>query len=45
MGILIGLGFMLCTALMPLDVGNLSILHSITCFRETVYPRYGNRDA
>ena len=30
MGILIGLAFMSCTALIPLDVGNLCTFHSIT---------------
>ena len=33
---LIGLAFMFCATLIPLDVGNYCIFHSITCLRVTV---------
>ena len=32
MAILVGLAFMFCTTLIPLDVGNYCIFHSITVF-------------
>ena len=38
MGILIELAFMLCTALIPLNMGNLCTLHSISCLYLTVCP-------
>ena len=31
MGMLVGLAFMFCIILIPLDVGNYCIFHSITC--------------
>ena len=31
MGLLIGLAFMLCTALIPPDGGNLCTFHLVTC--------------
>ena len=43
-GILIGLAFMFCAVLIPLDMGNLCMLNSITCLWVTVYPWHGNRD-
>ena len=38
MGILVGLAFMFCTALIPLDVGNICTFRSFTCFPIIVYP-------
>ena len=31
MGVFVGFAFMFCTTLIPLDMGNYCVLHSITC--------------